>query len=193
MTTRPPAHLTRPDGTRIAYDDRTPPHPSRNPPEAVLLLHGLAGHRGEWNDLAARLHADGHRVVTYDARGHGESTRRPREVTREFCAVDAAALIEQLSLTPATLIGQSLGGSHGDARRVGTPEPGEVPDPDRGRPGDGIPGPLHPDSELAGQLADPVPFLRGGDGVLRSSSATRPGRRAWNSGRTAGGRGWTRT
>ncbi|MFI5685732.1 alpha/beta fold hydrolase [Streptomyces sp. NPDC051636] len=36
----------------------------------------------EWDDLIARLLADGHRVVTYDARGHGDSTRTPRDMTR---------------------------------------------------------------------------------------------------------------
>lgn len=112
---RGPTLLTRPDGTRIAYEDHVPlplPHPAPpgSPPETVLLLHGLAGHRSEWNDLAGRLRTAGHRVVTYDARGHGESTRRPDEVTRASCVADAAALIEELSLTPVTLTGQSMGG-----------------------------------------------------------------------------------
>ncbi|GLW45347.1 hypothetical protein Stsp02_10090 [Streptomyces sp. NBRC 14336] len=97
--------LLTPDGTEIAYED----HEAPGPP--VLLLHGLAGHQGEWDDLTARLQSDGHRVVTYDARGHGASTRRPRSVSRESCVADAAALLEHLSLSPAvTVVGQSLGG-----------------------------------------------------------------------------------
>jgi len=96
--------LTTPDGTRIAYRDHSAHRPG------ILLLHGLAGHQGEWDDLTRRLLADGHRVVTYDARGHGASTRRPPTVTREACVADAAALIEQLALPPVTLVGQSLGG-----------------------------------------------------------------------------------
>ncbi|NGO11483.1 alpha/beta hydrolase, partial [Streptomyces sp. HC44] len=76
----------------------------------LLLLHGLAGHTGEWDDLAARLQADGHRVVTYDARGHGASTRRPRDMTRASFVADAVTLIEHLSLAPVVLVGQSLGG-----------------------------------------------------------------------------------
>ncbi|MDT9700784.1 alpha/beta fold hydrolase [Streptomyces sp. P17] len=51
-------------------------------------------------DLTTRLRADGHRVVTYDARGHGASTRRPTTVSREACTADAAALLEHLSLPP---------------------------------------------------------------------------------------------
>ncbi|MER6977592.1 alpha/beta fold hydrolase [Streptomyces carpinensis] len=117
MTTRRPAPLsgatrvTRADGTSLAYEDHTPRLTSPpGPPGPVLLLHGLAGHRGEWDDLAARLRTAGHRAVTYDARGHGESTRRPRDVTREAHVADAAALINDLSLAPATVIGQSMGG-----------------------------------------------------------------------------------
>ncbi|MCD7444199.1 alpha/beta hydrolase [Streptomyces lincolnensis] len=74
------------------------------------MLHGLAGHQGEFDDLASRLHAAGHRVVSYDARGHGASTLRPPTVTRAAHVQDAVTLIEELALAPVTLIGQSLGG-----------------------------------------------------------------------------------
>ncbi|MGW2387773.1 alpha/beta fold hydrolase [Streptomyces sp. NPDC001658] len=109
MTPPAPTHLTTPDGTRIAYRDRPPPHP-HPAPHPVLLLHGLAGHQGEFDDLASRLHAAGHRVVSYDARGHGASTLRPPTVTRAAHVQDAVTLIEELALAPVTLIGQSLGG-----------------------------------------------------------------------------------
>jgi pimeloyl-ACP methyl ester carboxylesterase len=103
------AHLTTPDGTRIAYRDHTPPAASVSRPP-VLLLHGLAGHMAEWDALTPRLLADGHRVVTYDARGHGESTRVPGDMTRAAAVRDAVTLIETLSLTGVVLAGQSLGG-----------------------------------------------------------------------------------
>ena len=96
--------LTTADGTRIAYRDRPGP---RTP---VLLLHGLAGHLGEWDELAGRLLSSGHRVVSYDARGHGESTRRPATVSRAAHVEDAVALLRELSLGPAVVIGQSMGG-----------------------------------------------------------------------------------
>jgi pimeloyl-ACP methyl ester carboxylesterase len=65
---------------------------------------------GEWDDLAPRLLAAGRRVVTYDARGHGGSTRRPPTVARAAHVQDAVTLIQHLDLAPVTLIGQSLGG-----------------------------------------------------------------------------------
>jgi pimeloyl-ACP methyl ester carboxylesterase len=49
-------------------------------------------------------------VVTYDARGHGASTRTPATTTRAAHVQDAVALIEELDLAPVTLLGQSLGG-----------------------------------------------------------------------------------
>ncbi|MGW0821458.1 alpha/beta fold hydrolase [Streptomyces sp. NPDC002845] len=100
-------HVTTADGTHLAYRAHTPPHASGSD---VLLLHGLAGHLGEWNPLLPLLLADGHRVVTYDARGHGASTRRPRDMSRGAAVGDAVTLIEALALPPVTLIGQSLGG-----------------------------------------------------------------------------------
>ncbi|MFF3907316.1 alpha/beta fold hydrolase [Streptomyces sp. NPDC001848] len=102
--------LTTRDGTRLAHrihDSRTPSAARSTP---LLFLHGLAGHQGEWDDVLPRFLADGHKVVTYDARGHGDSTRSPRDMTRAACAGDAVALIDHLSLAPVTLIGQSLGG-----------------------------------------------------------------------------------
>ncbi|MCT9084789.1 alpha/beta hydrolase, partial [Streptomyces fulvoviolaceus] len=92
----------------MAYRDRTPPHPASKPP--VLLLHGLAGHLGEWDDLADRLLSAGRRVVAYDARGHGASTRRPPTVTRAAHVEDAVSLVDELGLAPVTVVGQSLGG-----------------------------------------------------------------------------------
>ncbi|MER5223955.1 alpha/beta fold hydrolase [Streptomyces flaveus] len=107
---RADGHVTTPDGTRIAYSDTQSGSSPSSPSPPLLLLHGLAGHMGEWDDLAARLLADGHRVVRYDARGHAASTRRPRDMTRASCVADAVAVIEHLSLPPVTLVGQSLGG-----------------------------------------------------------------------------------
>jgi pimeloyl-ACP methyl ester carboxylesterase len=80
------------------------------PGPAVLLLHGLAGYGGEWAGVAAWLSEEGHCVVALDARGHGGSERRPREVSLAAHVADAAWVIEQLGLAPCVVIGQSLGG-----------------------------------------------------------------------------------
>ncbi|MFM9445364.1 alpha/beta fold hydrolase [Streptomyces acidiscabies] len=108
MTPPPPSFLHTPTGTGLAYRDEHPPHPKPVPP--FLLLHGLAGHLGEWNDLAPRLLAAGHRVIRYDAAGHGASTRTPPDMSRKAAAADAVALLTALRPGPVVLLGQSLGG-----------------------------------------------------------------------------------
>ncbi|MFB7949390.1 alpha/beta fold hydrolase [Kitasatospora phosalacinea] len=75
----------------------------------VLLLHGLAGHAGEWDALAAAL-APGRRVVAFDQRGHGRSTRRPERVDRAAYVADVLAVADGLGLERPLLLGQSLGG-----------------------------------------------------------------------------------
>ncbi len=81
-------------------------HGGDGPP--VVLVHGLAGHAGEWDGTAAWLAAS-HRVVAPDARGHGRSERRPGDVSRAAYVDDLAWWIELLGLAPAAVIGQSLG------------------------------------------------------------------------------------
>lgn len=75
----------------------------------VVLLHGLAGHAGEW-DAAARDLSGRHRVVAVDQRGHGASERRPRDVSRAAFVADVVAVLDQLDLREPVLVGQSLGG-----------------------------------------------------------------------------------
>ncbi|WP_286253086.1 alpha/beta fold hydrolase [Streptomyces graminofaciens] len=104
--------LTTPDGVHLAYRDHTPPPTLPASGRTLLLLHGLAGHMGEWDDLLPALVADGHRVVMYDARGHGASTRTPADMTRAACVRDAVTVIRELvpESGKLTLVGQSLGG-----------------------------------------------------------------------------------
>ncbi|MER5965160.1 alpha/beta hydrolase [Streptomyces sp. NPDC002057] len=77
----------------------------------VLLLHGLAGHSGEWDATARLLRDSGHRVVALDQRGHGGSERHPGDVSRAAHVADAVAVVDALGLRRPVLVGQSLGGS----------------------------------------------------------------------------------
>ena len=63
-----------PDGVEIATSVYTPDEaaPAGGRP-GVLMLHGLGGRRQDLNVIAAGYAASGYVVLTYDARGHGES------------------------------------------------------------------------------------------------------------------------
>ncbi|MFF5468644.1 alpha/beta fold hydrolase [Streptomyces achromogenes] len=91
------------DGVRLVCRDGGGPGP------AVMLLHGLAGHAGEWDALAERL-SGRHRVVAVDQRGHGASEQRPGDVSRTAFVADVVAVAARLGLDRPVLVGQSLGG-----------------------------------------------------------------------------------
>lgn len=91
------------DAVRLACRD----FGGEGPP--ALLLHGLAGHAGEWAQTAGWL-TERHRVLALDARGHGRSERAPPDVSPRAHLADAVLAIERIALAPVLLIGQSLGG-----------------------------------------------------------------------------------
>lgn len=50
-------------------------------------------------------------VIVVDQRGHGYSTRRPRDLSRRAYVEDVVAVVEQLAGgVPVTVVGQSMGG-----------------------------------------------------------------------------------
>ncbi|MEV8340686.1 alpha/beta fold hydrolase [Streptomyces niveus] len=75
----------------------------------LVLLHGLAGHAGEWDVLAGRL-SSAYRVVAVDQRGQGASERFPSDVSRAAFVDDVVAVADQLGLERVVLVGQSMGG-----------------------------------------------------------------------------------
>ncbi|MFD7713177.1 alpha/beta fold hydrolase, partial [Streptomyces sp. NPDC059786] len=91
------------DGVRLVCRDRG----GEGPP--VVLLHGLAGHAGEWDAVAEVLGAR-YRLVAVDQRGHGASERRPHDTSRAAHVADVVAVVERLGLRRPVLMGQSLGG-----------------------------------------------------------------------------------
>lgn len=91
------------DGIRLACAD----YGGEGSP--VVLLHGLAGNACEWGETASWL-TGSHRVFALDARGHGQSERRPADVSRAAHVGDVAFWLRELDLEPVHLVGQSLGG-----------------------------------------------------------------------------------
>jgi pimeloyl-ACP methyl ester carboxylesterase len=77
---------------------------------AVLLLHGWTASADlNFFPVYACL-AESYRVIALDQRGHGRGMRSMEPFSLEDCADDAAALLGQLGVGPAIVVGYSMGG-----------------------------------------------------------------------------------
>ncbi|GLW54531.1 alpha/beta fold hydrolase [Kitasatospora phosalacinea] len=92
-------------GGRIAYDDA----PGSGAP--VVLLPGMLDRRTVYRHLVPLLSAAGHRVVTMDLRGMGESSTGFTDHTPAALADDLVALLSHLDLRGAVLVGSSYTGA----------------------------------------------------------------------------------
>jgi pimeloyl-ACP methyl ester carboxylesterase len=77
--------------------------------DPVVLLPGLAGAARELAPTGAALAGD-HQVIVLDLRGHGFSTRRPADLSRQAFVDDVLAVIDAtVPGEQVTLVGQSMG------------------------------------------------------------------------------------
>ena len=101
----------------LYYED----HGSGSP---VVLIHGYPLSGRAWDKQLPVLLEAGHRVITYDRRGFGNSSQPAFGYDFDTFAADLAALMEELDLQDATLVGHSMGtgevtrylGTYGSAR-----------------------------------------------------------------------------
>jgi pimeloyl-ACP methyl ester carboxylesterase len=79
--------------------------------QPIVLLHGLTATRRYVVMGSRALERSGHRVITYDARGHGRSTPAPDPASYryELLAADVEAVLDTLKLPRAILAGASMG------------------------------------------------------------------------------------
>jgi pimeloyl-ACP methyl ester carboxylesterase len=79
-------------------------------PETVLLIQGLGARAADWGPALPRALAERFRVVMFDNRGTGSSSR-PREAwTLEDMALDALAVLDSVGAERAHVVGVSMGG-----------------------------------------------------------------------------------
>jgi len=90
------------EAIRIYYED----HGSGAP---VVLVHGylLDGH--SWEQQEAALLDAGYRVITYDRRGFGNSSRPGVGYDYDTLSADLNMLLTELDLHDVTLVGFSMG------------------------------------------------------------------------------------
>jgi non-heme chloroperoxidase len=95
----------------LYYED----HGSGKP---VVLIHGYPLSGLSWEKQTSALLAAGYRVITYDRRGFGESSKPTTGYNYDTFAEDLRALITHLKLRDFTLVGFSMGGGE-VARYIG--------------------------------------------------------------------------
>ena len=85
----------------------------------VVLIHGWPLSGRSWEAQVPALVSAGHRVITYDRRGFGESSQPWGGYDYDTFAADLDVLMTTLDLTGATLVGFSMGGGE-VVRYIGT-------------------------------------------------------------------------
>ena len=90
------------NGVRIAYAD------TGGTGTPLVLVHGSWGSHHNWDPVVPGL-AEHFRVVSYDRRGHSDSERPSGQGHFSEDVADLAALIEQLGIAPAWVVGNSSG------------------------------------------------------------------------------------
>jgi pimeloyl-ACP methyl ester carboxylesterase len=76
---------------------------------ALVFVHGWCCDKSYWRHQVPHF-AGGHKVVTIDLAGHGESGREREAWTMEAFGKDVAAVVKELDLDQVILIGHSMGG-----------------------------------------------------------------------------------
>jgi pimeloyl-ACP methyl ester carboxylesterase len=120
-TTAPKTKYLELPGGRIAFDD-SPSLPGigqegpigeggTDEGTPVLLLPGMLDSRAAYRHLRPLLTAAGHRVITMDLRGFGESSIAWDDYSPAAVATDALALLDHLGIERATLVGSSYTGA----------------------------------------------------------------------------------
>lgn len=93
------------DGGRIYYEDHA------GPGRPILLIHSWAMNVRVWDTTLTLLKARGHRVVTFDQRGCGQSDKDFADFSIDASAGDAVALADHIGLDGVIVDGWSLGGA----------------------------------------------------------------------------------
>jgi 3-oxoadipate enol-lactonase len=105
-----PLETVRVADIEIRYElvDYTPPWLPR-PPDTVLLFHGYARNLLFWQPLVPLL-AGSCRVLRFDARGCGGTSKPPAGYSLEQLVRDATGLMDALSIERVHWVGESSGG-----------------------------------------------------------------------------------
>ncbi|MGY2873642.1 non-heme chloroperoxidase [Marmoricola sp. URHA0025 HA25] len=77
--------------------------------QPVVLIHGYPLDGSSWEQQTAALLDAGHRVITYDRRGFGRSSKPTTGYDYDTFAADLATVLDTLDLRDVVLVGFSMG------------------------------------------------------------------------------------
>lgn len=89
----------------------------------LLLLHGLSATRRYVLHGSTSLLRDGYRLITYDSRGHGESSPAPSPDEYDYATLvdDAVRVMDDRGVDRAAVVGMSMGSAVGAALALAHP------------------------------------------------------------------------
>jgi len=79
-------------------------------PETIVMVNGLADDLESWGYQVEDFLAAGYRVLRFDNRGVGQSSKPKGPYTTRLFARDTKALVDQLGISGFHLLGTSMGG-----------------------------------------------------------------------------------
>ncbi|WP_040775976.1 alpha/beta fold hydrolase [Nocardia pneumoniae] len=120
--------ITTSDGVEISYKDWGSGRP-------VVFSHGWPLNGDAWDNQMNLVASRGYRAIAHDRRGHGRSSQVWDGHDMDHYADDLAAVLNELNLTDAVLVGHSTGGGevtrylsrHGSSRVAKAVLVGAVP------------------------------------------------------------------
>ncbi len=104
------------NGIDIAYDD----HGDKDAP-VILACHSLATNRAVWDAFVHEL-SDQYRIITPDARGHGQSDAPKGAYDFTALMNDVTGLMDALEISQVHYVGLSMGGFIGQHLGIHAPE-----------------------------------------------------------------------
>lgn len=110
-----------PEGKYAAVNDIQMYYEVYGEGDPILLLHSVTGSTAQFADVIPML-AEEYQVIAVDLRGHGRSTDSGQPYTYELMASDIVALMDELGIDKADVVGNKDGGIIGLVMATRYPE-----------------------------------------------------------------------
>jgi len=91
------------------FDDKSLAYFEMGEGPAVVIIHGVGGHKEDWREVASHL-SEMHHVFAVDMLGFGESSKEHEDLSIPVQAAAIKSLLDAHEIEDADLIGNSVGG-----------------------------------------------------------------------------------